>query len=236
MPSTYNPLTRKPLQKRSIERIDSILATTEHLLVELPFEDINTNLIAKRSDVKIGSLYHFFPDKFAIYNTLIFRALSKIDVILQDEFQGLAGAQQDNKLIDALIGRLTEFSTASSISMTLWFNMQKHPETLKIIEHFESNWIPAMANYYMASIPGLKKERAELAVFIILQSVYTLLDQAATMEQEPAEIFLEEACYSLNCYIDALQQQPKEKMEIANQQAKKSWPLQKASQETHSNS
>ncbi len=227
MPPAYNPLARKPLQKRSIERIETILATTETLLVELPFEDINTNLIAKRSEVKIGSLYHFFPDKFAIYNSLIFRALGHIDVILQDELKTLEDSQQGSNLIDALISRLTEVSKGSSISMTLWFNMQKHPETLKIVEHFESSWIPAMAKHYMASIPLLTQQRAELAVFIILQSVYTLLDQAAYMEEEQGELFLKEGCYSLNCYIDALQKLPKEKIDVGNEQAKKSWPLQK---------
>jgi AcrR family transcriptional regulator len=64
---------RAPMQRRSSQRLDQILAAAAALVDEAPYDDITTGLIAARADVAIGSVYRFFDDKAAIYRALSVR-------------------------------------------------------------------------------------------------------------------------------------------------------------------
>ncbi len=59
-----------PLQQRSIDRLADILCAAEELIEEMPLEDIQPTMIAKRADVTRTSLYHFFPSKYDIFDAL----------------------------------------------------------------------------------------------------------------------------------------------------------------------
>lgn len=200
----YSPLNPQPMQKRSKEKIEKILETTYEMLLELPLEDINTNLIAKRAGIQIGSLYHFFPDKYAIFNTLIYRALNKIDETLMLILSEISITDKFEKVIEAIISQLSLFSADSHLIMNLWFSMQKHADTEEVVNHFESIWIPKLAERLMLEVRELEAARTERIVFVILQSIYTALEQSASMEEPEAKLFIEEVIFSLKSYINAL--------------------------------
>ena len=60
----------KPVQKRSQERIDQILAAAGDLLASAPTEQITTTFIAERAGIPVSSVYRYFPNVFSIYNSL----------------------------------------------------------------------------------------------------------------------------------------------------------------------
>lgn len=62
---------RKPKQARSKEKVDRILAAARDLLGREGVDAFNTNRIAERAGVGIGSLYEYFPNKQAIVTRLI---------------------------------------------------------------------------------------------------------------------------------------------------------------------
>jgi AcrR family transcriptional regulator len=66
--SRANPLKRRaePRQLRSEKRIDEILEVTVRLLAEVGLDDLTTVLIAREIGISVGSVYHYFPNKFAI--------------------------------------------------------------------------------------------------------------------------------------------------------------------------
>jgi len=225
MPPIYNPLGRKPLQKRSVERIELILTTTHDLLMELPLEEINTNLIAERANIKVGTLYHFFPNKFAIYNALIHQTLSQMDEILLAVLETTAAEKTVEELVEAAVLALAGFWRDSSLLTTLWFALQKHPETQQVVEHFESIWIPVIAERLAKDIPQLTQARAELAAFVILQTIYPLLDQSGLLPPAQARLLVQETCAILKVYTSSLRNMPAERMESMNRQADKNWPV-----------
>lgn len=57
---------RRPLRQRGIRRVEALLDATEALLVESPEDEISLARIAKRADVPLPSIYHFFPNKNAV--------------------------------------------------------------------------------------------------------------------------------------------------------------------------
>ena len=56
----------QPVQKRAQERRNLILGITAELLEEVGQDDLTTILVAKRAGVSVGTLYHYFPNKYAI--------------------------------------------------------------------------------------------------------------------------------------------------------------------------
>lgn len=62
---------RRPRQGRSRHTVDAILTAAEHILLRSGLKGFNTNAVAERAGVSIGSLYQFFPGKEAILATLV---------------------------------------------------------------------------------------------------------------------------------------------------------------------
>jgi len=83
--TTKNPLQRRraPQQKRSQKRIDEILDTTARLLAEVGLDDLTTVLIAQELGISVGSVYHYFPNKFAILYTVGERWLEDMTCVLE---------------------------------------------------------------------------------------------------------------------------------------------------------
>ena len=59
----YKGLRRQPSQLRGAQRINEVLDATETLLKVHHFDTITIEDIAKRAQVQVGSLYHFFEGK-----------------------------------------------------------------------------------------------------------------------------------------------------------------------------
>lgn len=73
----------QPVQKRAQERRNVILSVTAELLEEVGQDDLTTILVAKRARVSVGTLYHYFPNKYAIMYALAEQWVGEMDVALQ---------------------------------------------------------------------------------------------------------------------------------------------------------
>ncbi len=54
------------MQARSVATFAKILEASTSIIVERGIQGLNTNLVAERAKVNIGTVYHYFPDKTAI--------------------------------------------------------------------------------------------------------------------------------------------------------------------------
>lgn len=73
MPENIAKLTprKRPRQQRSRHTVEAILSASEDVLLRSGLAGFNTNAVAQRAGVSIGSLYQFFPGKEAILATLV---------------------------------------------------------------------------------------------------------------------------------------------------------------------
>jgi AcrR family transcriptional regulator len=69
---------KTPLQKRSEETVAVILEAAARVLELHGFEGFNTNAIAERAGVSIGSLYQYFRSKDALLSGLIGREVAPL--------------------------------------------------------------------------------------------------------------------------------------------------------------
>lgn len=89
---------KQPLQGRSRETFGAILEATARILEAEGLESANTNAIAVRAGVSIGSLYQYFPDKTAIFAELIRQTETGLGDMLEKLLAKTAGQALEERL------------------------------------------------------------------------------------------------------------------------------------------
>lgn len=97
---------RKPVQERSAETVQQVLAATSALLTRMPLEDITTSLVAREAGISVGGLYRFFPDKQSIVDAIAVRHMEDFKSALLRSVAKLALADGPtflSRVIDAYV-------------------------------------------------------------------------------------------------------------------------------------
>jgi AcrR family transcriptional regulator len=79
---------RRPVQRRSQERVARLLDACAEVLDELGYDALTTREVARRAGVPIGTLYQFFGGKQALCAALARRNLELFLQRLRDRFAG----------------------------------------------------------------------------------------------------------------------------------------------------
>src|ERR1700678_736820 len=88
---------KTPGQSRSAVTVAAIIEAAARILETKGFEGYNTNAVAERAGVSIGSLYQYFPNRDAITRALIERETAALlaDIIaVESETNGHAALRQ----------------------------------------------------------------------------------------------------------------------------------------------
>ena len=95
-----------PIQKRALERRAKILEVTAELLEEVGQDDLTTILVAKRAEMSVGTLYHYFPNKYAILYALAEQWLGEIDTVVQELEAGRLETMSLKRFVDKAVERM----------------------------------------------------------------------------------------------------------------------------------
>jgi AcrR family transcriptional regulator len=80
---------RKPVQRRSIERVNRLLDACASVLDDVGYDRLTTREVARRAGIPIGTLYQFFGGKQALCGALARRNLDLWVQRLHDRLAGL---------------------------------------------------------------------------------------------------------------------------------------------------
>lgn len=90
MPRKRSTSPRKlPQQDRSRMTVEAILEATTHILTEEGYDKANTNRIAERAGISIGSLYQYFPNKESLMAALMDQHSNEIAALVESKLQNL---------------------------------------------------------------------------------------------------------------------------------------------------
>jgi len=87
----------KPVQERALKQITNILETTAQLLEQVGQDDLTTILVAKHADISVGTLYHYFPNKYAIMYALAEQWVDEMEIAI-DELEAQSLEQMSIKI------------------------------------------------------------------------------------------------------------------------------------------
>ena len=115
---------RAPVQRRSRERVERILAAATDLIKRSGSEALKMSDLADRADVSIGSLYQYFPDKGAVIRTLAERYHEQGRACIE---AGLAQASNPAAMRDAFSGLIDTYYAmflAEPVLRDIWSGTQ----------------------------------------------------------------------------------------------------------------
>jgi AcrR family transcriptional regulator len=96
---------REPRQSRAVATVDAVLEATARIVRREGLAGLNTNKVAERTGISVGTLYGYFPDKTAIVVALARRILQEDEATLVAAVDGAGPEGPIRSVVRALIAR-----------------------------------------------------------------------------------------------------------------------------------
>jgi len=112
---------RIPRQARSRALVEAILEATARVLTERGYAGTNTNLVAERAGVSVGSVYQYFPNKDSLLTALHERHAAEMQAAMETVLE----AAQDRGLHGHLAALVHAWLAAHQISPELHRVLEK---------------------------------------------------------------------------------------------------------------
>jgi AcrR family transcriptional regulator len=176
---------RQPLEpQRDVgrQRVAELMQAAAAVIQERGFEAATMAEIAARADAKIGSLYHFFPNKEAVADALMRHHAE----ILQAEYDAIRARAADaapeelaDILIDLLVKRYpqTRAFTALLDSRTDWTTVR---------QRFRGQALAGIKMALTACAPNLDSKEADDIAAVVLNNMKTMVGM--TMKDAPTSL------------------------------------------------
>jgi AcrR family transcriptional regulator len=91
---------KRPVQPRAVETVSAILEAAAQILEAHGLDAFNTNAVAERAGVSIGSLYQYFPGKDALLIALMRREKERF----RNDASGALAAPSGRAAVEHLVG------------------------------------------------------------------------------------------------------------------------------------
>jgi AcrR family transcriptional regulator len=118
---------RIPVQRRSRERVEQMLAAAERLLVSGGVEALTTRGVAAEAKVPVASVYQYFADREAIIEALIERHVVAMDEQLAGALAALATISV-RTLVEATVAAYVAGYRKRPGYVIVWFQGRVSPE------------------------------------------------------------------------------------------------------------
>jgi len=138
----------KPVQKRALARREQILAATAVLLEEVGQDDLTTILVAKRVGVSVGTLYHYFPNKYAILYALAEQWLGEWNLALLELEAHKIESLSLKKFVEKVMDRTLLVYKNQSVILPLVQAMFGVPELKELDSQHDELIIASMARMF----------------------------------------------------------------------------------------
>ncbi len=124
---------KTPVQRRSAATVEFVLDAAARILDEDGLAGLNTNAVARRAGISVGSLYQYFPGKEAIVSALILKAHQRIVDGLQHLLDTTTTVSPD-AAIDVMLNMVLGLQSGSAkVNRILEAEEERLPKTPAII-------------------------------------------------------------------------------------------------------
>lgn len=178
------PARRNPTQQRSRERLERILAVATQLIATKGSDSLKMSEIAERSEISIGSLYQYFPDKSSVIRTLAERYNAESRRCIAAALAAVQDAAGLREAYANLLDQYFDIVQAEPAMRDIWSGMQADKQ-LVALELEESRVAGRLLTDAMLRVfPGSDVQRVADAAFLIWQLGEATMRLAITCEPE----------------------------------------------------
>ena len=182
----------KPQQDRSRIRLLALLDAAEEVIAESGLHGLAMREVARRANLPIASVYHYFPSTTALIRALIERQLEKLRGILETGLQarfpmdaaGMSAEQVKALLVEqvkGLIDDIAAFFFNTPAASEIWGGLQAYPDLRALdIEDTKKN-AALIQSVFARFIPSLGPEQAPVMSMVLVESVSASLRFAVAL-------------------------------------------------------
>ncbi len=174
----------QPQQRRAQRSVELILSTAAELLDEVGLDAFNTNLLAERANIRVRTVYRYFPNKFAVLAELARRNTARaIEAV--DKFTVLADSELSLQqgLDEMWSNYLTQLAEVPGIA-AVRHACRVCPELESIRHEFHSK----LSRQLQAALKkrGLQIQPAQrrLVAALFIETTSAILDYAETIDRK----------------------------------------------------
>lgn len=169
---------RQPVQERAKKTVELILVTAAALLEEVGLEAFNTNLLADRAQVRVRTVYRYFPNKLAVITALAERLAADWDSWFEG-FRGLSDPHSDwRALWSAYVDAFVDGIHRTPGGLAIRRAMKALPE----LEAFERRDNERLARQLALALArrgvDLPRTRLTIAARVLIETAVCVLDLA----------------------------------------------------------
>lgn len=195
---------RQPVQARSKERVDRILDAAVELLKEEGYNAVKTNHIAKRAGISIGSVYQFFPNRFAIFHALAQRYQIRIAEILQEEMGPEAPNRPWEETVNRVIDILAEMWQSDRSFHTVWMAIKNTAELEDADAYYRNHEIyEILENFLRDILPDHEAAQLRTIASVIVETTNLFLDNSMREKASQGPQIVDELKFLLVSYLRA---------------------------------
>jgi AcrR family transcriptional regulator len=178
MPRKRSTMPRKlPQQDRSRITVDAILQATAHILTEEGYDKANTNRIAERAGISIGSLYQYFPNKESLMAALMEQHSNEIAELVESKLKALFDAPIEVAIPELVKAVIAAHAINPRLHQVLNEEIPRS-ERLQQMQQADERIAKLLQAYLTRWSDLIHPQNIEMTVFILSRTVESLCHSA----------------------------------------------------------
>ncbi|MFV0318047.1 MAG: TetR/AcrR family transcriptional regulator [Microthrixaceae bacterium] len=193
---------KRPSTARGQARFDLILSTSRKLLLDTGVDALNSEDIAANAGIPVGSVYQYFPNKFAIVAELAEQDTAALEGALEtygSMFPAVDWQQQTDSLIDHLAEQWRHDPSRRSV----WLAMQSIEPTRALAAQHSRRLTRAVLVLIMPLTPDLHSRRRLTVAEVVVEMCNSLL-HFSVHDGHPHPATVRELKRALRSYLRAV--------------------------------
>jgi len=203
--SDHQTKLKRPSQARSVATFANILKASTDIIVERGVQGLNTNVVADRAGVNIGTVYHYFPDKTAILVELFRIDQEYRNKPLTEKLSEICQATDLDRWADEMFNLSVELRESSPATTQLRRAFRAVPELVAIDREDTELYLDFISERLSERFVGLGRERARAATRLLIDVSMTILDESQELGNQ-SMLYLREGLNALKSYLRSLEQ------------------------------
>jgi len=165
---------KSPRQARSQATVEAILDAAARVLVDRGYAATNTNLVAERAGVSVGSLYQYFPNKDSLITALHDRHSRQMNEVITQAFERSAELDFDGALTTIIEGLVESHRVEAGLHRVLETQLAGHED---LDGHADAD--AAISRRIIALMQRYRDDidvpNPQLAAFTLMHSLHALV-------------------------------------------------------------
>jgi AcrR family transcriptional regulator len=203
LPKPSTKPRKQPQQDRSRVTVEAILEATTHILTAEGYDKANTNRIAERAGISIGSLYQYFPNKESLMAALIEQHSNEMAELVETKLNNLFDSPLEIVVPELIKAVIAAHAINPRLHQVLSEEMPRLGKSIQM-EQAQERIAQILRSYLDRWRDSIQPQNLEMTVFILCRTV-DALSHAAVIEHPDFvkdDRFETEVSNLLLCYLN----------------------------------